>query len=372
MTIRLTLLVDSPGKRAHANAASRLAMGLAQTGKVEPTLLCYSGDPAPSWLPPEVHVDRLGTDRVSRSLPQLVRYLRTANPDVLVTRQMHANFFGLAAGMAARMPPGWGGKLVVVQDHPVELSHASNWRDNKWLAKISYRFADGIISPSPFVREDTIRWCGVAPEFVALVPNPIPAFTGPLGPPPHPWLEDGGPPVFVHTSNMTPWKRLDLLIKGFADLRDEHDVRLLIVGEGTGRKAAAEQIRQLGLEAAAETVGWVEDPLQFAARACAFVLASEEEGFAQVLTEAMSVGCPVISTDAQGGGPRFVTENGRYGILMPVGDRTRLTEAMGRMLSPEVRARYSELGRQRVEELSPVSSAHALIEFLANHLGMEI
>jgi hypothetical protein len=149
MTIRVTLLVDSPGKRAHGNAVSRLALGLAETGRVEPTLLCYSVDPPPPWLPPEVHVDRLGVDRVSRSLPALIRYLRAKQPDVLITRQVHANFVGLAASSMARVPPRWHGKLVLVQDHPIELSHASNRRDNKWLAKLSYRFADGLISPSP-------------------------------------------------------------------------------------------------------------------------------------------------------------------------------------------------------------------------------
>ena len=317
MTIRLTLLVDSPGKRAHGNAVSRLALGLAQTGRVEPTLLCYSADPPPPWLPPEVRVDRLGVDRASRSLPALVRYLRSKKPDVLITRQVHANFVGLAASWLARVPPRWQGKLILVQDHPVELSHASNWQDNKWLAKLSYRFADGLISPSPTVRENVIGWCGLDRSSTALVPNPIPKFSGTMASPPHPWLRDGEPPVFVNTSNMTPWKRLDLLIDAFADLRQRHDVRLLILGEGPGRSRAAEQIRQLGLGAHAETVGWVDDPLQFAARAWAFVLPSDEEGFAQVLTEAMSVGCPVISTDAQGGGPSFVTGNGRYGLLAP-------------------------------------------------------
>lgn len=371
MTIRLTFLVDSPGKRAHGNAASRLALGLVQTGKVEPTLLCYRPDPAPSWLPPEVHVEWLGTGRISRSVRPIVHYLRTTAPDVLVTRQMHANFFGLAAGIAARRF-GWQGKIIVVQDHPARLSHASNWRDNKWLAKISYRLADGISCPSPDVKDDTIRWCGVPAESVALIPNPIPVFPCPPEPPPHPWLEDDEPPVFVHTSNMTPWKRLDLLVDSFADLRRDHDARLLIVGEGAGRVAADEQIRRLYLRDAAQTVGWVEDPLQFAARACAFVLPSEEEGFAQVLTEAMSVGCPVITTDAQGGGPRFVTEGGRCGILVPMRDQGRLTEAMRMMLDPEVRARYSALGKQRIESLSPMSSAHALIEFLSENLGMQI
>ena len=107
--------------------------------------------------------------------------------------------------------------------------------------------------------------------------------------------------MFVNTSNMTYWKRLDLLIDAFAAVRQRHDARLLIVGEGPERSHAAEQIRQLGLSADAETTGWVDDPLQFAAHAWAFVLSSDEEGFAQVLTEAMSVGCPVITTDAHGG-----------------------------------------------------------------------
>ncbi|HEY6790419.1 MAG TPA: glycosyltransferase [Trebonia sp.] len=315
-------------------------------------------------------MDRLGANRVSRALPQLVSYLCRKQPDVLITRQVHANFLGLAAAILARARSGWAGKLILVQDHPVLLSHAANWRDNKWLAKVSYRYADGIISPSPLVREDIIDWCGLKPESVALVPNPIPSFGGLEASPPHPWLAEGQPPVFVHTSNMTPWKRLDLLIDAFADLQRRHDVRLIIVGEGAGRQAASERIRGLGLEASAQAVGWVEDPLQYAARACAFVLPSDEEGFGQVLTEAMSAGCPVISADSQGGGPRYVTQDGRYGVIVPRNDLAKLIESMEMMLSPEIRARYSELGRQRAEELSPAASAHALIDFCTTYLGM--
>jgi glycosyltransferase involved in cell wall biosynthesis len=369
--IRLALLVDSPSKRAHANAAGRLAMGLVETGQVEATLLCYSADPAPPWLPPEVGIYRLGADRVSRSLASLVRYLRTQKPDVLITRQVHANFVGLAAAWMARVPPRWPGRLLLVQDHLVELSHASNWRDNKWLAKASYRFADGLLIPSPTVRENVISWCGLDPSSVALVPNPIPKFSGPLASPPHPWLRDGEPPVFVNISNMFPFKRVDLLIDAFADLRTRHDdARLLILGDGQSRSHATEQIRRLGLTACAETVGWIDDPLQFSARAWAMVHPSDEDGFAQVLIEAMSVGCPVITTDAQGGGPRFVTENGRYGLLVPRGDRAKLAEGMEYMLQPEVRARYSKMGHERAGELSPTASATALVEFLSDHFGL--
>jgi glycosyltransferase involved in cell wall biosynthesis len=368
--IRVALLVDSPSRRAHGNAVSRLALGLLQTGGVAVDLVCYSDDPAPAWLPAGVQVHRLGTERISRSVPPLVRYLRRRKPDVLITRQVHANLVGLAAAWMARTPPGWRGKIVLVQDHPVEYSHASNWRDNKWAAKAGYRFADGLICPSPTVRDDIIAWCGLDPSSVALVPNPMPLFAGELAPPPHPWLHEGEPPVFVNTSNMTYWKRLDLLVGAFADVHRQHEARLLVVGDGPGRAGADEQIRRLGLSSVAETVGWVEDPLQYAARAWAFVLPSDEEGFGQVLTEAMSVGCPVITTDAQGGGPRFVTEDGRYGLLVPRGNRAGLADAMARMLAPEVRARYAQLGLERVEALSPAASATRLTDFLSDRLGV--
>lgn len=370
MSIRVAMLVDSPSRRAHGNAASRLALGLLETGRVEVTLLCYSADPPPEWLPSAVGICRVGADRVSRSFRGIVRYLRAQKPDVFITRQIHANFVGLAAAQVARTSAGWKGKLVLVQDHPIELSHASNWRDNKWVAKAAYRFADGLICPSPAVRENIIEWCRLDASSVALVPNPIPRFVGPPASVPHPWLGEGGTPVFVHTSNMTPWKRLDLLVEAFASVRQHHQARLLVVGEGPQRPYAAEEIRRLGLSADAETVGWVDDPVQFAAHAWAFVLPSDEEGFAQVLTEAMSVGCPVITTDAQGGGPRFVTDNGKYGLLVPRGESDGLAEAMQRMLQPELRAKYSALGRQRAAELSPIACANALVDFLTGPLGL--
>lgn len=372
MTLRLAFLVNSPSKGAHGNAAGRLALGLVETGKVETTLLCYSDDPRPPWLPPEVRIHRLDAERATRALPSLVRYLRAEQPDVLISRQVHANFVGLAAAWTARVPPGWRGKLVLVQDAFAALSHASTWRDNKWLAKVSYRFADGLIAPSPTVLEDTVRWCGLDRSSTALVPNPIPKFTGTVATPPHPWLQDGEPPVFVNISNMLPFKRVDLLIDAFAELRESHDARLLILGDGPARQQAAEQIRRLDLGSRAAAIGWIDDPLQFTARACALVHPSDEDGFAQVLTEAMSTGCPVIAADSKGGGPRYVTDNGRYGLLVPRGDRGKLVEAMTLMLQPETRAHYSELGVQRADEFSPTASANLLVDFISAHLQMKV
>jgi glycosyltransferase involved in cell wall biosynthesis len=367
--IRLAFLVDSPSKRAHANVVSRLALGLVETGQAETTIVCYSDDPPPSWLPPEVRIHRLGVERVSRSVPSLIRYLRAEQPDVLITRQVHANFVGLAAARMARAA-GWRGRIILAQDQFVELCHQLNRRDNKWVAKAIYRFADGLVAPSPSVRDNAVESCGLKPSSAALVPNPIPKFTGTIGPAPHPWLQPGEPPVFVNIGNMLHVKRVDLLIDAFARVRRDHDARLLIVGQGPDRSSADEQIRRLGLSGQAETTGWVDDVLQYAAHAWALVHSSDEDGFAQVLTEAMSVGCPVVTADSLGGGPRFVTEDGKYGLLVPRSDPAKLAGAMVEMLQPEVRAHFAELGYQRVEAFSPVACAGTLLDFLSGRFWL--
>jgi glycosyltransferase involved in cell wall biosynthesis len=258
---------------------------------------------------------------------------------------------------------------VVGQDHPAELSHASEWRDNKWLVRFGYRLADGVICPSPTVRDDTVRWCRLPLASVALVPIPIPANSGVSARPPHRWLEPGQPPVFVSTANLTPWKRMELLIDAFADLQRAHDARLLILGDGVERPRIVDHIARRGLDHVVESLGKVDDPLDFAARAWAFVLASDEEGFSQVLVEAMSVGCPVITTDALGGGPNYVTDAGQYGVLMPRGDVSALAAGMRDLMDPESRARYAALGLQRVEAFSPLICATALVEFLDDLIG---
>jgi hypothetical protein len=53
---------------------------------------------------------------------------------------------------------------------------------------------------------------------------------------------------------------------------------------------------------------------------------------------------------------------------VPRDDQDALSEAMTTMLRPEVRARYSQLGPQRVEALSPHACASALLDFVAGRL----
>ena len=59
-----------------------------------------------------------------------------------------------------------------------------------------------------------------------------------------------------------------------------------------------------------------------------FVMSSDYEGLSNALLEAMAMGMPCISTDSPPGGARMVITDGENGLLVPVGNKKKLTEAM--------------------------------------------
>jgi glycosyltransferase involved in cell wall biosynthesis len=61
-----------------------------------------------------------------------------------------------------------------------------------------------------------------------------------------------------------------------------------------------------------------------------FVLATSNEGWANVFLEAMACGLPVVTTDV--GGNAEVVADGRLGMLVPFGDRDQLAWAMSEAL----------------------------------------
>ena len=58
-----------------------------------------------------------------------------------------------------------------------------------------------------------------------------------------------------------------------------------------------------------------------------YVLASHREGFPRSAMEAAAMGLPIVATDIRG--CRQVVDDGRTGVLVPVGDVPALTEAIG-------------------------------------------
>jgi glycosyltransferase involved in cell wall biosynthesis len=71
-----------------------------------------------------------------------------------------------------------------------------------------------------------------------------------------------------------------------------------------------------------------------------------------VLVEAMACGCPVVSTRCYDGIENII-DHGRTGLLVDVGDRRALADAMRTLLeNPDLRASMAEAGRKKAEDFS--------------------
>ena len=362
--MKITFLVNNVEGGAMANLSLRLAAALSDQD-AEVSIAYYYGS-LPVAKPESIRFIQLGNSGALRGFRPLLRHLREEQPDFLLTRPIHVNLIGIIAAAWARKAFGWRGKLILGHEHPLSLAHNASRKDNKWAAKLLYKRANGSLAVSPAIRDDVINWCGLNPETVAVVPPSLPPYDSRTAPESiHPWLDDPKTPTFITTSRLVPLKRISLLIEALALTRLQSPAKLLIVGEGPARQRLSDEVAAAGLDDSVQLLGWVPEPRHFMAKATSFVLASDEEGFGMVLGEAMSTGCPVISTDSRGGGPAFVTEHGESGLLVPLGSASELSQAMLAMLNPEVRRDFAQRALVRAADFTPERNAKRLLDLLS-------
>lgn len=146
-------------------------------------------------------------------------------------------------------------------------------------------------------------------------------------------------------------KNVDILLEALAGLRaNGHQFACTIVGEGPERERLGDIAAQLGISNAVRFSGGVpyEQVLDTLEQSDVLVLPSETEGWPKAIAEAMAFGLVCIGTD-RGFVPEMLA--GGRGIIVPVRDTVRLTEALTRIAAnPEefeqMRRQASEWARQ--------------------------
>jgi L-malate glycosyltransferase len=146
--------------------------------------------------------------------------------------------------------------------------------------------------------------------------------------------------VVLHSSNLRPGKRIDLLLETVARVHPLNAFRLLILA-GEPFAPFSEQVQRLGLTECVivrEKVTDIEDYLQVADIG---LFTSESESFCLSILEAMCFGCPSVSTRV-GGIPEVVEDN-QSGLLVPFGDVAALAGVLEGLIHDKTRR--SALGR---------------------------
>jgi glycosyltransferase involved in cell wall biosynthesis len=152
----------------------------------------------------------------------------------------------------------------------------------------------------------------------------------------------------LHSSNLRPVKRIDLLLAATAQIRPRDSFHLVILA-GDDFAPYDESIRRLGLEGRVMVLERVVEIEEYLQAADLGFFTSDSESFCLSILEAMCFGCPSVATSV--GGIPEVVEDGVSGILVPPGDAAALARAVESLLTdPSRRTLMGGAARQRARE----------------------
>ena len=212
------------------------------------------------------------------------------------------------------------GKIIASERNSPSTYARTTQRLLKFLAKQ----AEGWV----FQTKEEYEWYGRVVKKGIIIPNAInPDFIKPV-------YTGVRKKTIVTVGRMTEQKNQALLIRAFAEVvKDFPLYNLKIYGDGEKRDELIILSEKLGLVNNIEFPGYLKNIGEHIKDSSLFVLSSDFEGMPNALMEAMALGLPCISTDCDGGGAKFLIENGKNGMLVPKGDAEILADAMRKMLS---------------------------------------
>ena len=135
--------------------------------------------------------------------------------------------------------------------------------------------------------------------------------------------------LILHSSNLRPAKRIDMLLESVARVRKRDSFKLVLLA-GNSFEPFIEDARRLGIEdriVVLENVSEIENYLQAADLG---LYTSETESFCLSILEAMFFGCPSVATKV--GGIPEVIEDGVTGSLVEFGNIDKIAKALDKLI----------------------------------------
>jgi N-acetyl-alpha-D-glucosaminyl L-malate synthase BshA len=162
--------------------------------------------------------------------------------------------------------------------------------------------------------------------------------------------------VVLHSSNLRPLKRVDLLLETVARIRPRTAFKLVILAGGDFTPFAAD-VRRLGIEdrvIVCDKVNEIEDHLEAADLG---LVTSDTESFCLSILEAMCFARPSVARRV--GGIPEVVEDGATGLLVDSAEPDILARAVESLINDPVRR--STLGRAAQRRAREFFSAEAIV-----------
>ncbi len=230
-----------------------------------------------------------------------------------------------AAFMAKQIVRKSGRDIPVITTlHGTDITLVGRDKTYEPVVTFSINESDAITAVSQNLRQETYSSFSIKKEIEVIYnfvdvsrfsKKPIDAFRKVISP--------ANEKILVHASNFRKIKRVNDVIKIFAQVRKEMPAKLLMIGDGPERSGCETLARVLGVHDDIRFLGKQEQMEEILAVSDLFLLPSEYESFGLSALEAMAARMPVISSDA--GGLPEVNVHGITGYLAAVGDTATMS-----------------------------------------------
>lgn len=129
-------------------------------------------------------------------------------------------------------------------------------------------------------------------------------------------------------------KDISTILRAYKILCDKWECRekLYIIGKGHSENELKELAETLGIGSRIVFLGFQSNPYPWIARSALLVHGAKFEGLPTVLIEGLMLGKLMVASDCPTG-PAEILDNGKAGLLVPVGDAQRMADAMHQLLS---------------------------------------
>ncbi len=248
----------------------------------------------------------------------MVDVIKNHNLDLL---HVHYAIPHASAAYMAKQIMAKEGKIIpfITTLHGTDITLVGKNKTYEPVVTFSINESDAITAVSNNLREETLKNFKITKEIEVIYnfvdvkrfnKKPIDAFRKAIAP--------NGERILMHASNFRKVKRVEDVVKIFANVHAKMPSKLLLVGDGPERPVMENLARELNVQDDIRFLGKQEQMEEILAISDLFLLTSDYESFGLSALEAMAAHVPVISTNA--GGLPEINIHGKTGYMSEVGD----------------------------------------------------
>ncbi len=297
-----------------------------------------------------------------RTILALIKIIKANRIDIVHASSYHPSLYGRIAAIVSRVP-------VIISYEHVIFDHFRPVR--AFLNKCLNHFTHGYTAVSRGVSDQVIKWYGYSKSKVYVLYNGVDTTKFSLKSSAATAKNMLG--LDSKTLVISMICRLDLskghkyFFEAITRLKGKHNLQFIVVGSGPDEAAIIALAKAYGLEKSIRFLGIRRDINVCMNATDIFCFPTLQEGFSNVLLEAMSSGCAIVASDFSSN--LEVLRHKKNSLIVEMRNAEQLSKAIQQYIdSPSLRKKMSSEARATIEKSFSVDIYSKRIEYIYQKL----